>query len=137
MPDDADAATRRVLGGALEEVYQSVDAAFGRVLAALPEGTDLVVTSPVGMDVNTSRADLLPEMLDAVLSGGPRGRGRPAPGSCGGCARRCRRACARRWPARCRTGSRSALTERLELRGLDWTATRAFAHPPRTRATCG
>ena len=68
--DEADAATRRVLGGALEEIYQSVDAAFARVLAALPEGTDVIVTSPVGMDVNTSRADLLPEMLDAVLYGG-------------------------------------------------------------------
>lgn len=129
VPDDADPATRRVLGGALEEVYQSVDAAFGRVLAALPEGTDLVVTSPVGMDVNTSRADLLPEMLDAVLSGGPRDSEDTGSGFV--------------WKLRAAvpTGLRArvasalpdrvalALTERLELRGQDWTATRAFAQP--------
>ena len=29
--------------------------------------TDVIVLSPVGMDVNTSRADLLPEMLSVIL----------------------------------------------------------------------
>ena len=39
--------------------------------SALPAGAEVIVTSAVGMDVNTSRADLLPEMLAAVLAGGP------------------------------------------------------------------
>lgn len=72
VDDTLDDAARRVLAGGLEDVYQSVDAGFARVLDALPEGADVIVTSPVGMDVNTSRADLLPAMLDAVLTGGPR-----------------------------------------------------------------
>src|SRR5918998_413936 len=72
VEDGIDAATRQVLSGALEEVYQSVDAGFGRALAVLPDDADVIVVSPVGMDVNTSRADLLPEMLDAVLHGGAR-----------------------------------------------------------------
>jgi hypothetical protein len=125
----ADAAIRRVLGGALEEIYQSVDAAFGRVVAALPEGCDVVVTSPVGMDVNTSRADLLPEMLDAVLSGGASTGADTGSGFV--------------WKLRAAlpTGLRAkvaaalpdraalALTARLELRGQDWSSTRAFAQP--------
>ncbi|MGH3800816.1 MAG: alkaline phosphatase family protein, partial [Pseudonocardiaceae bacterium] len=127
VDDSVDAATRQVLSGALEEVYQSVDAGFGRVLAALPDDADVIVVSPVGMDVNTSRADLLPEMLDAVLLGGAR----PASGS--GSVWKLRAALP--------TGLRSrvaaalpdrvalALTARLELRGQDWSSTRAFAQP--------
>ena len=64
---ELDDAARRVLGTALEDVYAAVDLAIGRIVAALPEGADLMVISPVGMDVNTSRADMLPEMLAAVL----------------------------------------------------------------------
>ena len=127
--DEADAATRRVLGGALEEVYQSVDAAFARVLAALPEGTDVIVTSPVGMDVNTSRADLLPEMLDAVLSGGSR----PDADTGSGFVWKLRAALPTGLRARVASALPDrvalALTERLELRGQDWATTRAFAQP--------
>ena len=64
---ELDDGTERLLGSTLEDVYLAVDAALGRVVAALPEGTDLLIVSPVGMDVNTSRADLLPEMLRAIL----------------------------------------------------------------------
>ena len=63
---ELDDAARRVLGTALEDVYAAVDLAIGRIVAACP-GADLMVISPVGMDVNTSRADMLPEMLAAVL----------------------------------------------------------------------
>ena len=52
----------------LEDVYEAVDAALGRTLAALPGDADVIVFSPTGMGANTSRADLLPAMLDAVLS---------------------------------------------------------------------
>lgn len=123
---EADRDVQRVLSGALEEVYASVDAAMGRVLDALPAGVDVIVVSPVGMDVNTSRADLLPEMLSAVLDGG-QGSGSP------GAVWRLRAAL----PADLRSRVAAALpdrlalslTTRLETPRHDWDATRAFAHP--------
>ena len=60
---------RRTLQDGLAEVYEAVDTAIGRVLDALPGHADLIVFSPTGMAANNSRADLLPAMLDAVLSG--------------------------------------------------------------------
>ena len=91
-----DPEARAALASALDEVYVAVDRAFGRGLAALPAGADVIVTSAVGMGVNTSRADLLPEMLAAVLAaarssptarhdlapagGNAGGRGRDRPG---------------------------------------------------------
>ena len=117
----------RLLASALDEVYVAVDRAFGRVLAALPAGADVIVTSAVGMGVNTSRADLLPEMLAAVLAGGP-----VEPDGAGAIWRLraampagLRGAIARAIPDR----AALALTARLELRGIDWTNTPAFAHP--------
>jgi predicted AlkP superfamily phosphohydrolase/phosphomutase len=122
-----DPAVRRTLEGTLDDVYVAVDRALGRVLAALPPGADVMVVSAVGMGVNTSRADLLPEMLAAVLRGGP------AASEPSGAIWRLRAA----MPADLRgavakaIGDRAALalTARLELRGLDWRRTRAFAHP--------
>ena len=122
-----DPAARRTLERALDDVYGAVDDALARVLALLPGECDVIVTSPVGMEVNTSRADLLPGMLAAVLAGGPieangagsiwRLRG-TVPASARG-------AIARALPDR----AALALTSRLELRGLDWASARAFAHP--------
>ena len=123
---------RELLEGALEDVYAEVDAAFGRVLAALPGDCDVIVASAVGMDVNSSRADLLPQMLEAVLRGGPR----PADGDGGAGA-----GAIWRLRAAIPTGARGAiaqalpnrlaleLTARLELRGIDWSQTAAFCHP--------
>ena len=98
------------------------------MLAAVGEDADVIVVSAVGMDVNSSRADLLPEMLAAVLSGGPLPEGGRAgaiwrlraavpPGARG--------AIARALPDR----AALELTSRLELRGIDWAHTAAFAHP--------
>ncbi|HEV2074832.1 MAG TPA: alkaline phosphatase family protein, partial [Thermoleophilaceae bacterium] len=121
------ASTRTVLEGALDEVYEAVDAALGRILEGLPGRCDLIVTSPVGMDVNSSRADLLPEMLDAVLCDGA-----PAAGESGSIWRLraavppgVRGRVARALPDRLAL----ELTSRLELRGVDWGSTQAFAHP--------
>jgi predicted AlkP superfamily phosphohydrolase/phosphomutase len=97
------------------------------VLAALPAGADVIVTSAVGMDVNTSRADLLPAMLARVLAGGPIDEGGA------GAIWRLRAALPGSVRARIAAAipDRMALelTARLELRGLDWSRTRAFAHP--------
>jgi predicted AlkP superfamily phosphohydrolase/phosphomutase len=120
---------RQLLSNALEDVYAAVDIAFGQVLAALPEDADVVVASAVGMDVNSSRADLLPQMLAAVLSGGPL----PADGGGAGTIWRLRAAI----PAGARGAIARALpdrvalelTARLELRGIGWSETAAFCHP--------
>ncbi|MFP5320916.1 MAG: alkaline phosphatase family protein [Acidimicrobiia bacterium] len=131
-PAGLDVASERVLGSALEDVYVAVDAAIGRVLTALPEGGDLMVISPVGMDVNTSRADLLPEMLQAILDPSPTqvdDASAGAPSSIW----RLRAAL----PSGLRAKVANALPEkvaldltaRLEMRGMDWSQVRAFAHP--------
>jgi len=141
--DGLDEGARRVLGRALGEVYEAVDAALAQVLAALPPGADVIVVSPVGMDVNTSRADLLPEMLDAVLRGGAAPAQRVPKAGAGPAVGPARSSAGSIWRLRAAlpTGVRAkvaralpdrvalALTARLELRGLDWASTRAFAQP--------
>lgn len=126
---------RRRLDDALADVYQEVDAQLGRVLDALPDGCDVIVCSVLGMDQNTSRADLLPGMLTAVL-GGERGNGGAppeTPDSDSGAMWRLRAALSGRARASIAAAmpDRLALelTARLELRGVDWSTTRAFAHP--------
>ena len=117
---------RAELERALEDVYVAVDDALGRVLAALPEDADVIACSAVGMDVNTSRADLLPGMVSAVLSGGA------GPASSGAAWRLrsaipagFRGAVSRSLPAR----AALELTARIESRGIEPGLTRAFAHP--------
>ena len=129
---------------ALDEIYEEVDAQLGRVLEALPDDCDVIACSVLGMDVNTSRADLLPGMLSAVLAGEQRrvvpfgrqaternhGTARtPTRGRSGGCAARSRGRAARPVAAAMPDRLALELTARLELRGVDWSATRAFAHP--------
>jgi predicted AlkP superfamily phosphohydrolase/phosphomutase len=115
---------------AMEEIYEEVDTQLGRVLDALPDDCDVIVCSVLGMDENTSRADLLPEMLSAVLSGPEASRGED---SDSGAIWRLRGALSGRARARIAAAmpDRMALelTARLELRGVDWGTTRAFAHP--------
>ena len=91
-------------------------------------GADVIVTSAVGMDVNTSRADLLPGMLAAVLAGGPVDR-RTAPGRSGACARRCPRGLRGASPARSPTARRSRSPPGSSSAGSTGRPTRAFAHP--------
>lgn len=126
---------RQRLDDALADVYQEVDAQLGRVLDALPDDCDVIVCSVLGMDRNTSRADLLPGMLTAVL-GGERGNGAAPPkaaDSDSGAMWRLRAALSGRARASIAAAmpDRLALelTARLELRGVDWSTTRAFAHP--------
>lgn len=129
---------------ALAEIYEEVDAQLGRVLDALPDDCDVIACSVLGMDVNTSRADLLPGMLSAVLAGDQPSRGsfrtnnvqkepRNAVDSDSGRMWRLRAALSGRVRARIAAAmpDRLALelTARLELRGVDWSSTRAFSHP--------
>lgn len=123
-----DDGSAHLLGSTLEDVYVAVDAALGRIVAALGPDDDLLVLSPVGMDVNTSRADMLPEMLRAILEPGWSQATAPMGGI---------------WKLRAALPSDLRamvggllpeqfaldLTSRLEMRGFDWSRTRAFAHP--------
>lgn len=120
---------REQLQSALAAVYEAVDAAFARVLQGLPHDADVIVTSAVGMDVNSSRADLLPGMLAAVLAGGPISSGESGSGAIwrlrGAIPTGARARIAGALPNRVALD----LTARLELRGMDWSQTVAFAHP--------
>ncbi|MDZ7732940.1 MAG: alkaline phosphatase family protein [Acidimicrobiia bacterium] len=133
-PAGLDRDAERLLGRTLDDVYVAVDTALGRVVDALPEGTDLMVISPVGMEINTSRADMLPDMLEAVLD--PREERTDRSSSIW----RLRAALPSDLRARVATALPEKvaldLTARLELHGVDWSRTRAFAHPAETRATC-
>lgn len=126
--DAIPAAERQRLDGALAEVYEEVDRQLGRVLEALSDDCDVIVCSVLGMDQNTSRADLLPGMLAAVLTG----EKSSADSDSGGMWRlraalsgRVRSSIAAAMPDKLAL----ELTARLELRGVDWSTTRAFAHP--------
>jgi predicted AlkP superfamily phosphohydrolase/phosphomutase len=144
LDDDVEAAKRRQLEGALAEVYEEVDFQMGRVLEALPDDCDVIVCSVLGMDVNTSRADLLPGMLSAVLAGEHASRGsfrtegvrkepRKSGDSDSGAMWRLRAALSGRLRSKVAAAMPDKLalelTARLELRGVDWSKTRAFAHP--------
>jgi predicted AlkP superfamily phosphohydrolase/phosphomutase len=144
LDEDVAAEERERLDGALAAVYEEVDRQLGRVLDALPDDCDVIACSVLGMDVNTSRADLLPGMLTAVLAGEGASRGsfrtdsdrkEPQEGgdSDSGAMWRLRAALSGRLRAKIAAAmpDRLALelTAKLELRGVDWSQTRAFAHP--------
>ena len=124
---ELDGGSRAVLGNTLADVYVEVDTALGRIVSTLPADTDVLVVSPVGMDVNTSRADMLPEMLESILDP-TRITAEPSdsiwrlraaiPGNV-------RAQVARMLPEPIALD----LTARLELRAVDWSSTVAFAHP--------
>ncbi len=121
---------RRLRDG-LAEVYRAIDAAMGRVLQVLPDRADVIVFSPTGMGPNTSRGDLLPGMLSAVMTG----KARQLPSARGGSRapvwslRSSIPASWRSWIARALPDQLVAdLTTRLYLRA-DWSKTRAIALP--------
>ena len=135
LDEDVAAAERGRLEGALAEVYEEVDRQMGRVLESLPDDCDVIVCSVLGMDVNTSRADLLPGMLSAVLGGEQSNGTAPPEGTDSDSGGMWRLRAALSGQARAKIAAAMPdklalnLTARLELRGVDWSQTRAFAHP--------
>ena len=131
VDEPLNAETEQRLRDGLAEVYMAIDTAMGRVLEALPDHADVIVFSPTGMGPNTSRGDLLPGMLDAVLSGKAR---KQAVGQSAGRApvwwlRSNIPASWRSWIALALPDRVVAdLTTRLYMRA-DWAATRAMAVP--------
>ncbi len=118
------------LQAALRTVAMEADAAVGAIVDALPADSDIVVYSSLGMAAETSRTDVLGTMLGAILGGTALDEG-TASGSW-----RLRASL----PASVRGRVASALPDsvatslaaRLELRGMDWSRTRAFAVPSDT-----
>lgn len=121
---------RRLLETALEDLYAAIDAAIGRIVAGLPDEADIIVFSPLGMGPNTTRSDLLPDMLSAVLAGG-RADGKEA--AAGSAIWRIRAA----FPPGLRAAVSRVLPDSvvreflgwLYLRRIDWTRTPAFVLP--------
>ena len=112
---------------ALDDIYAAVDAAIATIVDALPADADLLVVSPSGMGPNTSRGDLLPSMLRGVLDGGT---GSAAPGDSiwrlrGSVPTSLRAGVARALP----DSAVRRLTAGINLHGVDWSRTRAFALP--------
>jgi hypothetical protein len=126
---------RRDLERTVEDAYSAVDDAIGRVLEALPADADVIAFSPIGMGPETSRSDLLPALLRAVLSGpGPGDDAGAEPDETpGGLIWRLRARMPMGWRlALARPLPRAAvrgLTSAMHLRGTDWATTRAFALP--------
>ena len=56
---------------ALRDIYRACDEAVGRLVRAAGPETTVIVFSLHGMGPNTSRADVLPALLDRVLGNGP------------------------------------------------------------------
>jgi hypothetical protein len=117
------------LRATLRRIYIEADAAIGRIVGSLPAGADIIVFSGLGMGPETSRQDVLGSMLGAVLdSRGGRGRSGGAWDFRGGIPTSLRARVADVLPDRAATSLASA----LELRGVDWSRTRAFVLPSDT-----
>ena len=129
---DLDDARRANLEGTVRQAYEAVDEAIGRIVAAMPPGSPVIAFSPIGMREETTRSDLLPDMLEAVLSG-KRSATAEQNGAAGSAIWRLRAA----MPGNLRSALARPLpgpavrdlTSRLHLRGTDWSKTRAFALP--------
>ena len=116
---------------ALVDSYIAVEEAMSCILDVIPATADIIVLSPSSMEPNTSRSHLLPGMLHAILANGSDvGSRATTPGNSIWRVRAAiptsvRTAVARVLPERLTR----ELTARLELRGVDWTTTRAFVAP--------
>lgn len=107
----------------LRDLYQSCDTALGRLMAAAPDAT-IIVFSVHGMMANTSRVDLLDDMLARVLSGGADGKVRQ------GTLRRLGERLPLEWrralTARVPRAFRDRLVTLWAAGGTRWERTRAF-----------
>ena len=124
------AASANELKAALRAVLVEADTAVGSIIDALPAGSDVVIFSSLGMTAETSRTDVLGTMLSAILDG-TEVDDRGSSGSW-----RIRATVPTSLRARVASALpdsvATALAARLELRGVDWSRTRAFALPSDT-----
>lgn len=125
LNDTPSPADQAALGDALRQVYVACDTALGRLVAEAGQGT-VVVFSLHGMGPNSSRVDLLPEMLRRILSGTTSA----PPGSRKGPLHRLRGLVPNAWRHAVKKRLPLELQDRLttfwRLGGTDWSQTRAF-----------
>ena len=99
---------RELLTGALADVYEAVDGAFGRVLAALPGDADVIVARPSAW-TSTARAPTCCRGCSRrCCAAAAAGAGTAAAARSGACAPRSRRVHAARSRARSPTARRSS-----------------------------
>jgi predicted AlkP superfamily phosphohydrolase/phosphomutase len=129
LPDaEAEPERSEELDQTLPEVYERVDEAIGEIVEAAGTDADVILFAVLGMGPDTSRVDLLPGMLEAVLGDRPGQARRPsAPGRAlwrlrDGVPTRVRASVADLLPRRAVLD----LTARLETRAGDWSRVRAF-----------
>ncbi len=131
--DRLDDATRTLLEHALVDLYEQIDQSLGRVVAALPDDADIIVTSPLGMGENMIRVDLLPGMLEAMLAVNGTVPGKRAESRAERFLWRLRGAVPVEARARVAAALQGRLTRDLTMRlstlGVDWTKTPAFVLP--------
>ncbi len=138
MQGELSDARRADLERTVEEIYEAIDEAIGRIVAALPAGASVIAFSPIGMRAETTRSDLLPDMLAAVL--GNRPDGAASNGAAGSAIWHLRA----RLPGNLRSAlARSLpglivrdLTSRLQLRGTDGARPAPSPSRATTKATC-
>ncbi len=125
--EELDADEEEAVLQALKEIYIACDAAVGRLIEQVEDDAVVIVFSPVGMGPNTSRAELLPEMLRRILEGKS---GAAESGNGGGLLKRLRKRIPRRWRTWIKSCLPPALQDRLTLfwrsGRKDWSRTRAF-----------
>ena len=109
---------------ALQDIYAKCDDAVGRLIDAVPEDTTVMVTALHGMETNTNRGELLPQMLRMILAGPQRTN--PLETLRALVPSRWRHAVKRRLPR----AWQDLLTSYWRTSGLDWSTTKAFAFLP-------
>ncbi|MGH7631855.1 MAG: alkaline phosphatase family protein [Gemmatimonadales bacterium] len=116
---------RMALRDALRQVYAPCDAAVGRIAAAAGEPALLLVCSLHGMGPNTSRLDVLPEMLHRILAGGSSSGAKRS-----SVLHRVRGLVPNQWRHALKNRLPLAIQDRLtafwRIGGSDWSRTRAF-----------
>lgn len=112
---------------ALRQVYINADRAVGRLIEAAGKDITTLVFSLHGMGENTSRAELLPEMLQRVLAGGVVAN---SPAGKPGLVKRIRELIPNRWRNTIKDHLPLAiqdwLTSYWRMGRSDWSQTRAF-----------
>jgi predicted AlkP superfamily phosphohydrolase/phosphomutase len=123
LPSIGNAALRRELEGTRLELARGYDRMLGSLMAALPPGSDVLVSYAKGMGRITQWSDLLPEMLRRILQ--QTDGDQPA-----SLLRRLIPRRLRRWAALSMDDRRALeLMARLSNPRADWTRTRAFCLP--------
>jgi predicted AlkP superfamily phosphohydrolase/phosphomutase len=130
---EIDLAKHSELKTTVTDIYRATDKALKNIIEILPPDADILVVSPAGMGPNSSRSHLLPHMLNAVLAGRhPRtmAKGAPSSSSLLSTVRSMVPTELRSWIAKMLPDKWAVeLATRLELRGVDWSHTRAFMMP--------